>query len=303
VKPRLGLILTAALLAAWVSSCTHKREELGSAENPVKFFFVPSVDVRLLEDTSKALKTYMEANTPYKYKISIPPSYIAVVEAFGTSRADVASLNTYGYIIAREKYGVEARLMTERYGQSTYQAQFLARANSKIKKLEDLNGKKIAFVDPASISGYLLPMKYLNDRHIKPKETMFAMRHDNVVSMIYQGQVDAGATFYSPPEKGEIQDARRLVKQQYPDVEDKVKIIDLSTPIPNDPIIFRKDMPEEMKVKIAEELTKFAKTPEGQRVLKELSSVTGLVPTTDKAYDETRAAVKALGSSTTEFNR
>lgn len=297
------VIAIIAMTAFCMNSCTHKREELGSSENPVKFFFVPSVDVRLLEDTSKALKTYMEANTPYKYKISIPPSYIAVVEAFGTSRADVASLNTYGYIIAREKYGVEARLMTERYGQSTYQAQFLARADSKIKKLADLNGKKLAFVDPASISGYLLPMKYLNDRHIKPKDTMFAMRHDNVVSMIYQGQVDAGATFYSPPEKGKIQDARRLVKSQYPDVEQKVKIIELSSPIPNDPIIFRKDMPEEMKEKITDELIKFAKTPEGQRVLKELSSVTGLVKTNDEAYNETRAAVKALGSSSKEFSR
>jgi len=35
---------------------------------------------------------------------------------------------------------------------------------------------------------------------------------------------------------------------------------------------------------------------EGQRVLKELSSVTGLVPATDKDYDATRAAVKSLGN-------
>src|SRR6185437_3716402 len=117
--------------------------------------------------------------------------------SFGTNRADVAALNTYGYIIAHEKYGAEARLITIRYGDSTYKAQFLARSDSGIKKLEDLNGKKIAFVDPASISGYLLPLKYLKDRGIKPKETMFAMRHDNVISMIYQHQVDAGATFYS----------------------------------------------------------------------------------------------------------
>ena len=286
-----------------LSACTHKREELGSEANPIKFFFVPSVYVKLLEDTSKALKTYMEAHTPYKYKISIPTSYIAVVEAFGTNRADVASLNTYGYILAREKYGVEARLMTERFGESTYKAQFLARADSKIKKLEDLEGKKIAFVDPASISGYLLPMKYLNDRKIKPKETMFAMRHDTVISMIYQRQVDAGATFYSPPAENQIQDARRLVRAQYPDVEAKIKIIALTSSIPNDPIIFRKDMPEAMKQEIARELIKFAATPEGLVALKELSSVTGLVPATDKDYDETRAAVKALGSSSSEFSK
>jgi phosphonate transport system substrate-binding protein len=279
-----------------LTGCTSKRAELGTAENPIKFFFVPSVDMKILEDTSKAAQKYLEANTPYKFKISIPPSFIAVVEAFGTQRADVASINTYGYVLAHEKYGVQARLVTERFGQATYQAQFLARADSKIKRLEDFNGKKMAFVDPASVSGYLLPMKSLRERNVKLKETVFAMRHDNVVSMIYQRQVDGGATFFSPSEQNEPQDARRLVMTQYPDVFEKIKIVELSSAIPNDPIVFRKDLPEEMKQTIAKALTAFAKTPEGLDVLKKLSSVTGLVPCTDKDYDETRAAVKALAN-------
>jgi phosphonate transport system substrate-binding protein len=281
----------------FVLGCTTKRAELGSAENPIKFFFVPSVDVKLLEDTSKVMQNYLEAHTPYKFKIAIPPSYIAVVEAFGTNRADVAALNTYGYVLAHEKYGAEARLITVRYGETTYKAQFLAKADGPIKKLADLNGKKVAFVDPASISGYLLPLKYLNDHGIHPKETMFAMRHDNVVSMIYQGQVDAGATFYSPPEKGVIQDARRLVAQQFPDVEKKIKIIELTTPIPNDPIVFRKDMPEDMKKTLIKAMIDFAVTPEGLDALGKLSSITGLAPCTDKDFDATRDAVKALAGA------
>lgn len=153
------------------------------------------------------------------------------------------------------------------------------------------------------MSGYLLPLKYLNDKGIKPKETMFAMRHDNVVSMIYQRQVDAGATFYSPPAENEIQDARRLVRAQYPDVEKVVKILELTSPIPNDPVIFRKDMPENMKKEISESLIRFAASPEGMEVLKKLSSVTGLAHTTDKDYDTTRAAVKALGAASAELKQ
>ncbi len=292
----LAAIIVATSLFFFVA-CTRERAELGTADNPVKFYFVPSVDAKLLEDTSAALKKYMEAATPYKFSISIPPSYVAVVEAFGTKRADIAAINTFGYVLAHEKYGAEARLVTVRFGEKTYKAQFLARSDGKIKKLEDLNGKKIAFVDPASVSGYLLPLKYLHDRGIKPKETMFAMRHDNVVSMIYQRQVDGGATFYSPPAEDDIQDARRLVRAQYPDVEKKIAILELTSPIPNDPVIFRKDMPEEMKNRIADELIKFAATPEGLEVLKKLSSVTGLAKCTDKDYDDTRAAVKALGTT------
>lgn len=286
------LLFAVALL---LGACTWREAELGTADNPVKFYFVPSVDVRLLEDTSKLLKTHLEANTPYKFKISVPPSYIAVVEAFGTKRVDIASINVYGYILAHDRFGAEARLITNRYGERTYQAQFLARTDGPVKKLEDLDGRRVAFVDPSSISGYLLPMKYLMDRKIKPANTVFAMKHDNVVSMIYQGQVDGGATFYSPPEKGEIQDARRLVRPQYPDVEQKIKIVELSSPIPNDPIVFRKDMPVDMREKIVDEMIKFAQTPAGSEILKKLSSITGLERCTDADYDSTRAAMKALG--------
>jgi phosphonate transport system substrate-binding protein len=143
-------------------------------------------------------------------------------------------------------------------------------------------------------------MKYLKDRGIKPKETTFAMRHDNVVSMIYQGQVDAGAAFYVSPTEGKIQDARMLVLGQYPDVEKKIVILGLTDPIPNDPVVFRKDMPEEMKKKISEALARFATTPAGQEALQKISGVTGLIPASDKDYDKTREYLKAVGKSATE---
>lgn len=289
------------LVSGLIVGCTRDRGEIGSQQNPIKFFFVPSVDVKVIEDTSKVLEKYLEANTPYKFKISIPTSFIAVVEAFGTNRADVASINTFGYILAHEKYGTEAHLTVIRHGESTYKAQFISKEGSGIKKLEDFKGKKIAFVDPASTSGYLLPLKILKDRNIEPKDSMFAMRHDSVVSMIYQGQVDGGATFYSPPADGEIQDARRLVKTQYPDVEEKIKIVELTPPIPNDPIIFRKDLPDKVKEAVVAALKEFVDTPEGKDVLQKLSSVTGFVDATDKDYDKVREMLKSLGKSASEL--
>ncbi len=303
VRKLLRTVMFLSLFLCALSSCTKKKADLGSEGNPIKLFFVPSVDVQVLEDTSRTLKGYLEKNTPYKFKVSIPPSFIAVVEAFGTHRADVAGLNTYGYILAYEKYGVEARLTTVRNGSATYKGQFIARNNGKIKTVADLTGKKVAFVDPASTSGYVLPQKLLNDRHIKPKETIFAMRHDNVVSMVYQGQVDAGATFYVAPIDGKIQDARMLVKSQYPDVEDKIKIIEFTEPIPNDPVVFRKDLPENMKQAISQALIEYVKTPEGRETLQRLSGVTGLTPATDKDYDKTREFLKAIGQPPGEIKK
>lgn len=286
-----------ALVALALSGCTIDKGELGSAKNPIKVYFIPSVDARVLEQNSKVFQTYLEANTPYKYEISIPQSYIAVVEALGSNRADVAAINTFGYILANEKYGAEARLVQIRHGAATYQSQIIVRSDSAIKSLADIAGKKIAFVDPASTSGFLLPKKMLLDRGIKPSQEIFAMKHDSVVSMVYQGQADAGATFYSPEADGQIQDARRLVKTQYPDVAEKVKVLELTESIPNEPIIFRKQLSEDMKKTISDAILKFISTPEGKEVFKAVYGVTELRPTADKDYDGVRAILKSLGKS------
>lgn len=282
-------------------SCEFHRAELGSEKNPIKLHFVPSIDNKVLDANSKIFKDYLEKNTPYKYEIQIPQSYVAVVESFGTKRADVAGLNSFGYYLAHKKYGVEARMTVIRHGLPTYQSQFITRADSSIKTLKDLEGKRMAFVDPASASGYLLPLKTLRDRKINLKETFFAMKHDSVVTKVYKGEVDAGATFYSPPVNGKIDDARRLVLVQYPDVEKKVKIIELSKPIPNDPIVFRKDLPEEMKVKVADAFISFISTPEGKKAFDEIYGLTELKKSSDEDYAEMRKMFDDLKDITNQM--
>jgi phosphonate transport system substrate-binding protein len=294
--------ISAAMIAFGMTGCTFKKAELGSQENPVKLFFVPSVDAKVIDSNSKIMKEWLEANTPYKFEIKIPQSYIAVVEAFGSKGADVAALNTSGYIKANEKYQAEARLIVVRHGKKTYQSQFIAK-KGRFKNISELSGMKIAFVEPASMSGYLLPLKMLNDAGIKlGGDPVFAMKHDSVVSMVYQGQADAGATFYSPPDAKEgIQDARRLVRTQYPDVESKIEIIQLTEEIPNDPIVFRRDMSEEMKVKIADAFLAMVKSPEGQEAFKAVYGVTAIERATDADYEPVRQMLKKLNKSADEL--
>lgn len=284
-----------------LQACDSKKPELGTSENPIKFFFVPSVDSKLIADKSSVIKKILEEKTPYKFEIKIPTSYVAVVESFGTKRADIASLNTFGYLLAHQKYKAEAHLTVQRHGAYEYKAQILSSTNGGIDDLSDLNGKKFAYVDPASTAGYLMPAKLFKDRNIKLSDTVFAQRHDNVVSMIYQGQVDAGATFYSPVREGVIQDARSLVKTQYPDVEDKVKILYLTDSIPNEPVVFRAGLSDEMKQTVVKALLELIKTEEGKDAFHSLYSVTSFKPSKDKDYDKVRKILQALGRSIDDF--
>ncbi len=248
------------------------------------------------------LQDYLNKKLNLHFKVDVPVSYIALVEAFGTKRADVGIVNTFGYILAHEKYGVRARLRIVSFGRDHYYGQIIAHKNG-IKKVADIKGKKFAFVDPASTSGYLLAAKIFKDRDIKPKEYVFAGRHDSVVSMVYQKQVDAGATFHVPElnEKGQPMDARRLVRTQYPDVDDKVVILEKTGPVPNDPVIFRKDFPPEIEEKLVAALQEYVKSEEGVKVFKALFNVTDFKPTTDADYDSVRVILKDLGKTAQEF--
>ena len=289
-----GILLTFLFL---LEGCTKPRPPLGSKENPVKFILLPSADVRLLASKASFIKRYLEAKTPYKYRFSVPTSYIAVVEALGAKRADVATLNAPGYILAHSRFKTEARLIVERHGATTYQSQIVVRADGPIKSLADIEGKKFAFVDPMSMSGYLMPQKLLADKKINPAETIFAQRHDNVITMVYQKQVDAGATWHSPPHKGKMQDARLLVQTQYQDIEKQVKIIHLTDHFPNDPIVFRAGLPQKIKEDTIKHLVSYISTEEGKRIFHDLLRANDLVKCSDSTYDGVRQMLKKLNKS------
>jgi len=287
-------------------SIRETKGTLGTLKNPVKLYFTPSVDAEKISLSAKPLIQFLEKETGYYFVTAVPTSYIAVVEAFGTDRADIAIINSFSYLLAHEKYGANAVLRVIRTGnQAFYRGQIIVRTDSGIEKLEDLNGKSIAYVDASSASGYILPSALLRKKGIKPARETFAMKHDNVVIMVYQRQVDAGATFYSPPHPvtGEPLDARSRVKKQYPDVFEKIKILALTDSLPNDPVVFRKGMPRVMVEKIKNALLKFANSEEGKKVMPDIYSMEGLIETKDSDYDLLRRLVNEAGLNLEEMVR
>ena len=50
-----------------------------------------------------------------------------------------------------------------------------------------------------------------------------------------------------------------------------------------------------MKTALGTAMIAFARTPAGRETLMKLSSITGLEPCTDRDFDSTREAVRALG--------
>lgn len=302
-------VIIICLISLFLVSCMSEQDKLekanknlGSKKNPIKMYFVPSMEASTIVTNGEAIAKWLEKETGYRFKVAVPTSYAAVIEALGTYQADVAWLPTFAYILAKEKYDVQVKFMTIRNGLSKYRGQFVARTDSGINSLEDIEGKVIAYTDAASTSGYIYPSAILQQKGIKPAKYTFAGGHPQAIAAVYNGNADVACTYWSPPDaEGRPKDAREKLLGTYPDIFEKVKIIALTDSIPNDTVTFRKGLPPEVDAKLVQALTKFSQLPEGKKILRELYDIDGLAPATDADYDIVRQTLKVLGKDPSAF--
>jgi phosphonate transport system substrate-binding protein len=285
--------------------------------------FVPSLDAQTVLTTGSTIARMLEVATGYQVEATVPTSYAATIEALCAGRVDIAWFAPTSYVLGNARCGAEVALIAVRRNLPYYGSQILARTDLQAKSLADLKGKRFAFVDPASTSGYIWPAVYIRKKGFDPNsffsQAIFVGGHDKVVIAIYQGSVDAGATFGDPGG-----DARSIVARQFADVNDKVSILERVGPptigyIPSDTVSFRKELPAEVKQKVARALLRIAQTAPGKEaimalygheayadyddLIKKYNVDPQMVPTLDAFFNPIRDAIRLLGMDLTKIVR
>ena len=269
---RSGCLFLAILLQVVGMFRPVSAEMLGTPRNPIRMMFVPSGDAQVIVKGGQEVAKLLQKETGLHFKTSVATSYAAVIEAMGAGKVDIGWLATFSYVLAKDKYDVELLLVVQRFGSPFYRGQIMVRTDSGINSLDNLQGKRFAFVDPASTSGHLYP------------KTIFAGSHNAVVLSIYKGEVDGGAAYDG---------SRAAVAKSYPDVFDKIKVLAYTKEIPNDTVSVRKELPADLKVRLRNGLKKISDSPEGSKVLKRLYGISGLMDL-DGLFDPVREAGRLL---------
>jgi len=271
-----GLVLAVMLLSLAPTPAT--------GQTKLTLVFVPSAQTDVVLFSGQQLARMLSVALGVPVEAVVTTSFVAAVEAMCAGRAEIGALNPFSYVLAHDKCGVEVALISLRFGLPYYRSQISVRADANINKLEDLRGKRFAFVDPASTSGYLFPAAMLKKSGFDPdrffSQTIFAGSHPNVILAIYRGQVDGGATF---------EDARQNVQQQFPDVNQKVKALAYTNPIPNDTWSLSPRLSGELRARIKDRLRRIAATAEGKEALRTLYSIDGLTDKVELTNDQVRA--------------
>ncbi|MEO0562694.1 MAG: phosphate/phosphite/phosphonate ABC transporter substrate-binding protein [Chloroflexota bacterium] len=306
--------------------------ELGTPENPIQVYFVPSAEAQTLIEGGEVLAEALEEATGLSFEVSVPTSYAATVEAMCADPANsMGFIPAAGYVIGNERCGIEVYAAAVRFGWPFYWAQYIVSRDSDIYVLGDLEGRSWAYPDSASTSGFIVPSVELQALGIEPGEQVEAGGHNQAVLAVYNGDAEFATTYFSPPltpgagwsvddlpepydltveesfvtDEGRlfvgdtrILDARSAVVEQAPDVVDEIRVVAISDPIPNDTMSFGEGFSQELRMEIYDALVAFSETEawaESALGADDGYSWTSLSLVDDSAFDSVRLQFEILG--------
>lgn len=188
--------------------------------------------------------------------------YTTIIEALRTGKADMAYMGALAVAMGAERAGVTPIVMKAPNGdkaQAVYHSVFVTQKNnSEINSIKDFKGKTIAFVDPDSTSGNLVPtseiMKAFPDLHLTNEKihtngeffeaVSFSGKHQAGLQAVIKGDVDI------VPISDQIMASE--FKNGNAD-ENAVKVVHSSAAIPAEAMVVSKTVNEDLK----KTLTKF----------------------------------------------
>ncbi|MFV2000307.1 MAG: phosphate/phosphite/phosphonate ABC transporter substrate-binding protein [Acidimicrobiia bacterium] len=319
--------------APTTTTTTEPPPEIGTADNPIQVLFVPSVSAEEIIAGGEILKGVLEEATGLVFEVSVPTSYAATIsEMCASTNNTIGFIPATAYVLGNDLCDLEVVMKSKRFGYTEYWAEFIVPRDSEATTIADLAGLKWAYPDAGSTSGFLVPSGMFKQNGIEAGETFEAGGHSATVRAVYNGEADFGTVFFSPAidadrnvlwdgtatnadvpadlvesceldADGQIdcggvfpRDARRNIREEAPDVIQKVRIIELSQPIPNDTVSFSPDLPQDIREKFIAALVDFAANdPEGFSTAFDAYSWSGVAMTNDSEFDFIRSLVQDLG--------
>jgi phosphonate transport system substrate-binding protein len=226
-----------------------------------------------LEDMSKAVG--VKVNGFYA------TDYTGIIEGQRFDKVQIAWYGNKSAIDAVDRAGGEVfAQMVDLDGTPGYYSYLITHKDSGINSLEQVlkNGKSYSFGigDPQSTSGTLVPSYYVFTMNkLDPKTHFKVMRssnHEGNFLAVLNKQVDVATNNSEQLMK---------VKETAPEKAAQIRILWTSPLIPRDPLVWRKDLPPELKKKIQDFVVGYGKDDREKQILKNLYRLKGFNASTD----------------------
>jgi len=256
----------------------------------LRFGFTPVLSEPEMRAEFEPLMNYLSDSIGQKVRLYIAKDYGDLRTQMENGSVDIGSFSPFAYVDAAKggKIRIIAQSIIE--GSATYRGIIVTRKDSGLKSIADLKGKRFAFVDPKSASGYVYPRAMLIESGISPEtffsETIFAGSHDKVIAAVLEGRVDAGA----------IYDGALGVAERSGVATSNLITLARSDPIPHDAIAVRIGIDNALTKTIQHALINLDKSDAGRRVIAgSKKKLTGHVIAKDSTFDVVRRTAQIAG--------
>jgi len=257
----------------------------------LKFGFTPFLSQGDMRIEFEPLMNYLSDSIGQKVVLYVARDYADLRTQMEAGAVDIGSFSPFAYVDAVR--GGKIRIIAQSLmdGSATYRGVIVARKDSGLKSLADLRGKRFAFVDPESASGYVYPRAMLIEKGVVPetafKKIVFAGNPDKVIAAVLEGGADAGAVYENAP---------TVAKSKGMPTENLVTLA-TTDPIPHDAVAVRTGLDEALAKKIQAALVDLDKSEAGRRVIADSKpkKLNGYMLAEDSLYDVVRRTAKIAG--------
>jgi phosphonate transport system substrate-binding protein len=219
------------------------------------------------------------------------PDYGGVIEGMRFNKVHLAWYGNKSAIEAVDRSSGEVfAQMVNADGTLGYHSYVSVHKDSPYQSLEDIfrNAKNMSFGigDPNSTSGFLVPSYYVFAlNNVEPKKAFKTVRganHESNILAVANKQVDAAV---------HSSDTYERVKTRKPEIGNQLRQIWKSPLIAADPLVWRKDLPADMKAKIKDFFVTYGKSgPNAENEKAKLAKLTlgGFQESTDEQLKPVR---------------
>ncbi len=179
-------------LALVLSACSSGKE---TALDTLRFGLLPGESEEQLRERYTPLFEFLSEETGIPYRLIVPDTYGDLIELFATGQIDLANFGGFTFVKANMAHGAVPLVMRDT--DTRFTSLLLASAESPVKGLSELKGKRFTFGSRLSTSGHLMPRFFLQtEKAIVPEDYFASVRysgkHDRTVYWVRDGEVDAG---------------------------------------------------------------------------------------------------------------
>jgi phosphonate transport system substrate-binding protein len=282
-----------ALVVPAVALAQDKKED----KAPITIGITKPIGAKAAVDSGKTIATALSAALGRTVKHKLFTDAQALADALAEGKVELAWITPVAYVQAatKQKDLVPIRKCV-RHGQGYYLAAFFAKEEKGYRSLDDIKGKKVAWLPETSAAGHVFARSILIKAGHDPEqyfgEALTLQDHKAVCEAVKSGQADVGATFADPkPDKAPVDPDG--CKEALGDTKG-LMVVATSNKIPNDVVAAKAGLDAALVEAVGKALDGMGKSMDGKAALTDGFKAEGFAPVEDGDMDPVRTAVLAV---------